>query len=116
MEFKKLGKSDLKVSSYCLGTMTFGEATSETDSHVQIDQSLASGINFIDTAEMYPTCPLREQTTGDTEVIIGNWIEKNKSKRADFILASFKTGDTIFIASWCIKSKGRGSATGSDAP
>ena len=60
MEFKKLGKSDLTVSAYCLGTMTFGEATSETDSHLQIDQSLDSGINFIDTAEMYPTCPLRE--------------------------------------------------------
>ena len=48
MEFKKLGKSDLTVSAYCLGTMTFGEATSETDSHLQIDQSLASGINFIE--------------------------------------------------------------------
>ena len=92
MEFKKLGKSDLTVSAYCLGTMTFGEATSETDSHLQIDQSLASGINFIDTAEMYPTCPLREETTGDTEVIIGNWIEKNKSKRADFVLATKISG------------------------
>ena len=88
MKFNKLGKSDLKVSSYCLGSMTFGEATSEIDSHLQIDQSIEAGINFIDTAEMYPTCPLREETTGNTEVIIGNWIEKNKSKRSDFILAT----------------------------
>ena len=52
MHFKKLGKSDLNVSSYCLGTMTFGETTSEDDGHSQIDQSLEYGINFFDTAEM----------------------------------------------------------------
>ena len=92
MHFKKLGKSDLKVSSYCLGTMTFGETTSEDDGHSQIDQSLEYGINFFDTAEMYPTCPLRAETTGNTETIIGNWIEKNKSKRSDIILASKISG------------------------
>ena len=81
MKLKKLGNSDLFVSSYCLGTMTFGEATSEKDSHLQIDESLSSGVNFIDTAEMYPTCPLKPETTGSTEKIIGNWIEKNQSKR-----------------------------------
>ena len=92
MHFKKLGKSDLKVSSYCLGTMTFGETTSEDDGHSQIDQSLEYGINFFDTAEMYPTCPLRAETTGNTEIIIGNWIKKNKSKRPDIILASKISG------------------------
>ena len=71
MQFKKLGNSDLEVSSYCLGTMTFGEATSEKDGHEQIDISIDAGINFFDTAEMYPTCPLRPETTGDTEVILG---------------------------------------------
>ena len=80
MNYKFLGNSDLKVSTYCLGTMTFGETTSEEDGHYQLDESVASGINFIDTAEMYPTCPLRPETTGDTEIIVGNWISKNKSK------------------------------------
>jgi len=92
MQFKKLGNSDLEVSSYCLGTMTFGEATSEKDGHEQIDISIDAGINFFDTAEMYPTCPLRPETTGDTEVIIGNWIDKNRSKRSDIILATKISG------------------------
>ena len=92
MKLKKLGQSDLYVSPHCLGTMTFGEATSENDGHSQIDQSISSGINFIDTAEMYPTCPLREETTGITEKIIGNWIDKNKSKRSEIILATKISG------------------------
>ncbi len=92
MKLKKLGNSDLFVSPYCLGTMTFGEATSEKDSHLQIDESLSSGVNFIDTAEMYPTCPLKPETTGNTEKIIGNWIEKNQSKRSKFILATKISG------------------------
>ena len=92
MQFKNLGHSELRVSSYCLGTMTFGETTSEKDGHEQIDLSIDAGINFFDTAEMYPTCPLRPETTGDTEVIIGNWIDKNRSKRSDIILATKISG------------------------
>ena len=92
MNLKKLTDSDLCVSPYCLDTMTFGEATSEKDSHRQIDQSISYGVNFLDTAEMYPTCPLRETTTGDTEKIVGNWIEKNQSKRSDVILATKISG------------------------
>ena len=92
MLFKKLGKSELKVSSYCLGTMTFGETTSEADGHKQIDLSIDAGINFLDTAEMYPTCPLRAETTGDTEIILGNWIKKNKSKRSEIVLATKISG------------------------
>jgi len=92
MQFKNLGQSELRVSSYCLGTMTFGESTSEKDGHEQMDLSIDSGINFFDTAEMYPTCPLRPETTGDTEVIIGNWIDKNRSKRSDIILATKISG------------------------
>ena len=53
MKLKKLGKSELVVSPYCLGTMTFGETTKEKDAHQQIDESIDAGINFIDTAEMY---------------------------------------------------------------
>ena len=92
MQFKNLGQSELRVSSYCLGTMTFGESTSEKDGHEQIDLSIDAGINFIDTAEMYPTCPMRPETTGDTEAIIGNWINKNRSKRSDIILATKISG------------------------
>ena len=92
MQFKNLGQSELRVSSYCLGTMTFGESTSEKDGHEQMDLSIDAGINFFDTAEMYPTCPLRPETTGDTEVIIGNWIDKNRSKRSDIILATKISG------------------------
>ena len=72
--------------------MTFGESTSEKDGHEQMDLSIDAGINFFDTAEMYPTCPLRAETTGDTEVIIGNWIDKNRSKRSDIILATKISG------------------------
>ena len=92
MKYKFLGNSELKVSTYCLGTMTFGETTSEEDGHYQLDESIASGINFIDTAEMYPTCPLRPETTGDTEIIVGNWIKKNQSKRSSIVLATKVSG------------------------
>ena len=92
MQFKNLGQSELRVSPYCLGTMTFGESTSEKDGHEQMDLSIDAGINFFDTAEMYPTCPLRPETTGDTEIIIGNWIDKNRSKRSDIILATKISG------------------------
>ena len=92
MKYKFLGNSELKVSTYCLGTMTFGETTSEEDGHYQLDESVASGINFIDTAEMYPTCPLRPETTGDTEIIVGNWIKKNQSKRSSIVLATKVSG------------------------
>ena len=57
-----------------------------------MDLSIDAGINFFDTAEMYPTCPLRPETTGDTEIIIGNWIDKNRSKRSDIILATKISG------------------------
>ncbi len=91
MKFNKLGNSDLEVSSYCLGSMTWGEATSEEEGHWQLNYSLENGINFVDTAEMYPTNPLRKETVGDTEIIIGNWINKRK-KRDDIIIATKVVG------------------------
>ena len=93
MEKRSLGKSDLFVTPYCLGTMTFGETTDEKDAHLQINESLDSGINFIDTAEMYPTCPIKPETTGNTERIIGNWIAKNSNKREHIILATKIVGN-----------------------
>ena len=56
---RPLGNSDLRVSKICLGTMTWGEQNSEADAHQQLDYALAQGINFIDTAEMYPVPPQR---------------------------------------------------------
>ena len=93
MDFKYLGLSDLKVSSYCLGTMTYGETTEESDAHLQINEAISAGINFIDTAEMYPTCPIRKETSGRTEEIIGSWIKDNKEKRKNFILATKVVGN-----------------------
>ena len=93
MDIRYLGLSGLKVSSYCLGTMTYGETTEENDAHLQISEAFSSGINFIDTAEMYPTCPIRKETSGETEKIIGNWINDNKHKRKDVILATKVVGN-----------------------
>jgi len=93
MKLNKLGNSELFVSPYCLGTMTFGETTEQEDAHQQINEALEYGINFIDTAEMYPTCPIKKETTGKTEEIIGNWISKNKKKRSDIILATKVVGN-----------------------
>jgi aryl-alcohol dehydrogenase (NADP+) len=87
MKKVRLGASALEVTDLCLGTMTFGEQNSEAEGHAQLDWALAQGINFIDTAEMYPIPP-RKETQGRTETIVGSWIAKNKARRKDFVLAS----------------------------
>lgn len=74
MEYRKLGASDLLVSSVCLGTMTFGQQNSEAEAHAQLDAAFAHGVNFIDTAEMYPVPP-RAETSGATESIVGSWLK-----------------------------------------
>ena len=70
MKLNALGGSGLRVSKICLGTMTWGEQTTEAEGHAQIDWALEHGINFIDTAEMYPIPPAHK-TQGATEKIIG---------------------------------------------
>jgi aryl-alcohol dehydrogenase-like predicted oxidoreductase len=90
MEKITLGNSDLKVSRICLGTMTFGEQNSEAEAHSQLDYALERGINFIDTAEMYPVMP-RAETTGRTESFIGTWLKKT-GRRSDVILATKAAG------------------------
>ncbi|MFL2790608.1 MAG: aldo/keto reductase [Paracoccaceae bacterium] len=92
MKYKYLGQSDLKVSIYCLGSMTWGEASTESEGQWQLDYAIANGINFVDTAEMYPTNPLRRETAGQTEQIIGNWIKK-RNRRDDVLIASKTTGE-----------------------
>ena len=90
MNYKKLGNTDLDVSTICLGTMTWGEQNSQEEAFEQMDYSLENGVNFWDTAELYAVPP-RKETYGDTEVIIGNWFEKTK-KRDQVILASKVAG------------------------
>ncbi|MFL6672456.1 MAG: aldo/keto reductase [Massilia sp.] len=86
MKKNRLGTTDLLVTNICLGTMTFGEQNLETEAHSQLDYALERGINFIDTAEMYPV-PGRAETQGATERFIGSWLKKS-GKRGDLILAS----------------------------
>ena len=87
MRKKKLGASALEVSEICLGTMTWGEQNSEAEAHAQIEWALEHGINFIDTAEMYPVPPA-QRTQGATEKIVGAWLGRNKAKRDRIVLAS----------------------------
>jgi len=75
MRYNELGRTGLKVSEICLGTMTFGQQNSQAEGFSQLDRAVAAGINFIDTAEMYPV-PSRAETAGQTEIIIGNWLKK----------------------------------------
>jgi len=79
MQQRELGHTGLKVSALCLGTMTFGEQNTERQAHAQLDQALAAGINFLDTAEMYPVPP-RSETQGRTEQYIGNWLVARKCR------------------------------------
>ena len=90
MEKITLGRSNLKVTKICLGSMTFGEQNSEAEAHSQLDYALERGINFIDTAEMYPVMP-RAETQGATERFIGSWLKKT-GQRANVVLASKVAG------------------------
>lgn len=90
MEYRQLGNSDLRVSALCLGTMTFGEQNSEAEAHAQLDAALAAGVNFIDTAEMYPVPP-RAETQGRTEAYIGSWL-RARGNRDQVILATKVSG------------------------
>ncbi len=90
MNYNKLGNTDLKVSTICLGTMTWGEQNTQKEGFEQMDYALEKGINFFDAAEMYPS-PCRKETFGETEKIIGNWFSERKS-RDKIILASKISG------------------------
>ncbi len=87
MKYNKLGRSDLNVSALCLGSMTWGMRNSLDQAHRQIDIALAAGINFIDTAELYPTYPVLAENIGRTEEIIGEWFART-GRRNDAILAT----------------------------
>ncbi|CAL93627.1 aldo/keto reductase [Azoarcus olearius] len=80
MEYRVLGRNGPRVSAICLGTMTFGQQNSEAEAHEQLDFALAQGINFIDTAEMYPV-PARAETSGATERFVGSWLARQARER-----------------------------------
>jgi aryl-alcohol dehydrogenase-like predicted oxidoreductase len=91
MEYRRLGTSEFDVSMVCLGTMTWGEQNSEAEAHAQLDRALELGINFIDTAEIYPVPP-RPETYGRTEAIVGSWLASRPGVRDKVVLASKVAG------------------------
>ena len=93
MNYKKLGNTDLDVSTFCLGTMTWGEQNSQEEGFEQMDYALELGINFFDAAEIYPS-PSKKETYGETEKIIGNWFNKRKN-RNKVILATKISGNGL---------------------
>ncbi len=86
MHYRQLGVTDVQVSQLCLGTMTWGEQNSEQEAHAQLDYALDQGINFIDTAELYPVPP-RGETYTLTEQYIGNWLSR-RGNRDQIVLAT----------------------------
>ena len=87
MNYSELGRSGLSVSRVCLGSMTWGVQNTQQDADQQIEYALSQGVNFIDTAELYPVPPSGDKY-GHTEMIIGDWLKRNPTRRKDIILAS----------------------------
>ena len=92
MHQRPLGRTGLSVSAICLGTMTWGEQNTEADGFAQMDLAVERGVNFFDTAEMYPIPP-KAGTQGRTETIIGNWFRRT-GKRDEIVLATKVVGRT----------------------
>ncbi len=90
MKYHKLPHSSLEVSKICLGTMTFGEQNTKQEAFEQLDYAVERGINFIDTAEMYPVPP-KQNTQGLTESYIGDWLS-HSDKRQKVVLATKVAG------------------------
>ena len=89
MKYRVLPSTDLNVSEVCLGTMTWGQQNTEAQAHEQLELALARGINFIDTAEMYPVPP-NATTQGRTETYLGNWLARRP--RGDLVIATKVAG------------------------
>lgn len=92
MRMNELGRTGIKVSELCLGSMTWGNRNTTAEGHAQIDRALDAGINFIDTAEMYPVLPIKPETVGGSEEVIGTWIARNKARRGDVVIATKVSG------------------------
>lgn len=91
MRTNKLGNTDLEISELCLGSMTWGAQNTVDEGCAQIDMALDYGINILDVAEMYPVAPLTKETQGDTERVIGTWLEKS-GRRNDIMIATKVSG------------------------
>ena len=91
MEHVTLGRGGPAVSRICLGTMTFGEQVGEADAHAILDRALELGVDFIDTAEMYPV-PARRESYSRTETLIGNWFASRPGVRQRVVLATKVAG------------------------
>jgi aryl-alcohol dehydrogenase-like predicted oxidoreductase len=107
MEYRQLGRTGVRVSAICLGTMTWGEQNTEAEGHAQMDFAVDRGVNFFDTAELYPIPPKRE-TQGRTEEVIGTWFAARKN-RDKIILATKVVGRTRMT--WFRKDGGPGRLT-----
>lgn len=94
MQMTKLGRTDIEVSKFCLGSMTWGTQNTTAEGHAQIDCALDAGINFVDTAEMYPVNPLSAETQGATETVIGDWFAAG-GVRERMALATKHSGNGI---------------------
>jgi aryl-alcohol dehydrogenase-like predicted oxidoreductase len=104
MQKTRLGRTDIEVSRICLGTMTWGEQNTEAQAHEQLDYALERGINFIDTAEMYPVPP-KAETQSRTESYIGSWLN-SRANRDRVILATKVAGPSDWLP-WIRKGKNR---------
>ncbi len=91
MQRMKLGQSGIEVSEWCLGTMTYGNQTPSDDAFAQMDMALDAGIDFFDTAEMYPVNPVSKETAGRSEQIVGDWFARS-GRRDEVILATKISG------------------------
>ena len=96
MKRTTLGRTGIEVSDYCLGTMTWGNQTPEAEAHDQMDAALDAGIDMLDTAEMYPVNPVKPETVGNTERVIGNWIART-GRRSDWVIATKHTGPSGMV-------------------
>ena len=85
MDYNLLPKTQIKVSKICLGTMTWGRQNTEKEAHDQMDYAFDQGINFFDTAELYPIPP-RQEEQGDTERFIGTWFKKSGKREELYLL------------------------------
>ncbi len=107
MKMNTLAGGQLEVSALCLGSMTWGSTNTMDEGHQQIDMALDHGINFIDTAEMYPVNPISADTVGDTERVIGQWV-KARARRGDVVIATKVSGNN---PGWVRDGKGYDGAT-----
>ncbi|MDD2921164.1 MAG: aldo/keto reductase, partial [Anaerolineales bacterium] len=92
MEYKKLGKTGLKVSALCMGTMQFGWSVNEAETHKILSATLDAGINFIDTADIYSKW-VEGNAGGVSETYIGNWMKKNNIPRDQIVIATKARGE-----------------------